>query len=463
VVAVLAGTGRRWPRVLEPTCGTGAFLRAARVLGADQLIGVEINAEYARAARVFGEVITGDVFGTDLDTALPWRTGGDLLVVGNPPWVTTAALTRLGASNGPARRNVHGLSGQAARTGAANFDLAEAVWHKLIADLADQQPTIALLCKTAVARNVLGWCAARGVGVAGAALHLVDARRWFGAAVSAGLFVLDVRAGASNYTCPIHDGLGGRVRQRIGVVGGRLVADVAAYVQVGPADGDCHLEWRQGIKHDAARVMESRDPPDVEPDHLFPLLKGADLAAGAGPSRWMVVPQRSLADDPAALAGRAPRLWRYLTAHGDVLDARRSSIYRGRPRFSIFGVGPYAFAPYKVAVSGLHKTPEFRVVGPVDGRPVVFDDTCYFLPFADGGSAASVAAVLRSAPARALLGALLFPDAKRPVTKRLLQRLDLHALAALAAAPGPAAPGSAAPGSAAPGSAVANGGATVGP
>ena len=193
------------------------------------------------------------------------------------------------------------------------------------------------------------------------------------------------------------------------------------------ADGACHLEWRLGIKHDAAAVMEVTGA-DVEPEYLYPLLKSADLARGTGPSRWMVVPQRALGDDTAALAARAPRLWRYLHRHAAALDGRRSSIYRDRPRFAVFGVGPYAFAPWKVAVSGLHKTAEFRVVGPVDGRPVVFDDTCYFLPFDSAHEAHTVGALLRSRPARDLLDALMFRDAKRPVTKRLLQRLDLRAL-----------------------------------
>jgi hypothetical protein len=217
-------------------------------------------------------------------------------------------------------------------------------------------------------------------------------------------------------------------RQR--VVDGRLVADLDAYARVGAADGVSPLEWRQGVKHDAAAVMElPAGPVDLEPEYVFPLLKGTDLAHGRPPGRSLVVPQRSLADDPSTLRERAPKLWAYLTAHASTLDARRSSIYHNRPRFSVFGVGDYTFAPYKVAVSGLHKTVEFRLVAPVDGRPVVFDDTCYLLPFDDLDTAASIHEVLRGTPARDLLNALIFPDAKRPVTKRLLQRLDLAALA----------------------------------
>src|SRR5205814_1383297 len=93
---------------------------------------------------------------------------------------------------------------------------------------------------------------------------------------------------------------------------------------------------------------------------------------------------------------------------------------------------PYSFAPYKVAVSGLHAEPRFRVVGPAGGRPVVFDDTCYFLPFTDPVECATTAAVLQSAPARELLAALTFAGSKRPVTKAVLRRLDLAVLERLA-------------------------------
>jgi len=418
--------------VLEPTCGTGAFVRAAAALGPGQVVGIEINRGYAEAARTHADVLTADVFGLDLASAPPWRTGGDLLVLGNPPWVTNAGLTRLDSTNSPPKRNVRGLPGIAARTGASNFDLAECVWHKLIGDLAAQYPTIALLCKTQVARAVLTWCAEEQVPVAHAALYRIDTRRWFGATVDAGLFVLDLAPGAASYSCAVHPDLDAESPTTMGVVNGRLVGDLAAYHRVREADGVCHLDWRQGIKHDAARVMEVRAPVEVESGHLYPLLKSSDLHHGRPPGRHLVVPQRALDDDTGALARTAPRLWRYLLAHADVLDARRSSIYRGRARFSVFGVGPYAFAPYKVAVSGMHPVPAFRVVGPVGGRPVVFDDTCYFLPFTEAGEAATTAAVLAATPARELLTALTYRGAKRPVTKSVLTRLDLRVLARLA-------------------------------
>jgi hypothetical protein len=204
------------------------------------------------------------------------------------------------------------------------------------------------------------------------------------------------------------------------------------------------MSWRQGLKHDAAAVMElARDgnsgtlrnrlgeDVDVEPESVYPLLKGADLVGPRRrPGRAVIVTQAKIGQDTRHLEETAPRLWAYLRAHAAAFDGRRSSIYRGQPPFAMFGVGPYSFAPYKVAVSGLHKAPAFRVVGPEGGRPVMLDDTGYFLPCRSPEQAAMLAALLNDPEALGLVDALIFRDAKRPITKALLQRIDLSALAA---------------------------------
>ena len=186
------------------------------------------------------------------------------------------------------------------------------------------------------------------------------------------------------------------------------------------------------MKHDCARVLELRaghnglgERVDVEPGVLFPLLKSTDLHRDRPPSRTILVPQTRLGEDPERLATAAPRAWAYLRRHGERLDARRSRIYRGRPRFAVFGVGAYSFTEWKVAVSGMHTPPRFRVVGPHEGRPVLFDDTCYCAPMPDEAEARRVAEILGSTPARDLLEALVFKGAKRPLTKRVLQRLTV--------------------------------------
>ena len=111
------------------------------------------------------------------------------------------------------------------------------------------------------------------------------------------------------------------------------------------------------------------------------------------------------------------------------MNKRASSIYRKRPAFSIFGVGDYSFAPWKVAISGFYKRLKFLVVGPFRGKPVVLDDTSYFLPCQTNGEALYLASLLNSSAARSFYSAFVFWDSKRPITAELLRRLDLRRLA----------------------------------
>jgi hypothetical protein len=471
VLGRLAPVGARWPRVLEPTCGRGHFLAGLLALDPPprEVLGVEVQPDHLEAARAVARaapaavrvgLTAGNLFELDLKAELRWRGGGTLLVVGNPPWVTNAALGALGSNNRPARVNLKGARGIDAKTGASNFDIAEAVWLKLLAELADEEPTVALLCKTSVARNVLEYAARVGMPVVEAWLAQVDARAWFGASVEACLLCLTLGpAGTVGRLdrIPVFPTLDApEPVAEMGLVRGRLVADLGAYAPFAFADGACPLVWRQGLKHDAAGVMELSlgddgrpasargGPADVEPGHVFPLVKGSDLSrpGPVAPRRWVVVTQRSVGDDTGRLRHEAPRLWAYLERHAGAFARRKSSIYRGRPPFAMFGVGPYCFEPYKVAVSGLHKAPVFHAIGPAPGvdpgeppKPVMLDDTCYFLPFRAPEGAALAAALLNGPGATGLLRALALPGAKRPVTKAALQRLDLPALLARADLP----------------------------
>src|SRR5205807_2603964 len=87
------------------------------------------------------------------------------------------------------------------------------------------------------------------------------------------------------------------------------------------------------------------------------------------------------------------------------------------------------FAPWKVAISGLHQRPRFVPVGPSAGQPVLFDDTCYFISFAGEKEARIVADILNSSHCLDFMQSLMFRDAKRPITVELLQRLNLSAIA----------------------------------
>ena len=163
---------------------------------------------------------------------------------------------------------------------------------------------------------------------------------------------------------------------------------------------------------------------------MFPLLKCSDLANGrTEPKRFVLVTQTRVGEDTSKISAIAPLTWNYLYSHRKLFDARKSSIYAARSPFALFGIGDYSFAPWKVAISGLHKTPRFILVEPFQDKPVLFDDTCYFLSFQNEAEARVVADILNSEPCLRFISSLLFEDSKRPITVDLLQRLNLHAIA----------------------------------
>jgi hypothetical protein len=464
VLETLGPIGARWPRVLEPTCGRGSFLTGllAHHSPPREVRAFEIQPAHCQAAEGLLEHRTGaathvsitcaDFFRVDLARDLAWRERGPLLVVGNPPWITTAELGGLVVAQQPPRSNVKGLSGLEALTGSSNFDVAEAVWLKLARELAAEGPTIAILCKCSVARGLLRFVHRAGWPFRDASIRRINAARWFGATVDACLFRITLSAGvtAEEADCcgpvgiPVFRSLDATEPEALlGFVKGGMIADTTAYHHVQFVDGTCHATWRQGIKHDAAAVMELAVEPvtgrlrnrmgddvEVEPAYVYPLIKGTDLRRPPveRPPRAVVVTQQRIGDDTERLAYSAPQLWAYLHAHADRFQRRRSSIYRGRPPFAIFGIGPYSFAPFKVVVSGLHKAPAFRILGPRDGRPVMLDDTCYGLPCSSAPEAAALAALCNDPTALAFLESATFRGAKRPITKALLQRLDLRAV-----------------------------------
>jgi hypothetical protein len=454
VLRSLGPIGERWPRVLEPTCGSGGFIRGLLESSSPprEILGFELQSEHLdRARRLAADstrvyVRQANIFQLDLRRDAHWSETGSLLVIGNPPWVTNAELGALGSGNLPRKSNLKGLPGLDAITGSANFDIAEFIWLKLMLELADQQPAIALLCKTSVARNVLQFASDNQLPLTAAWIRRIDAKRHFNAAVDACLFYVEMRDGESRYEAAVYSDLQSSEPETIiGVSGGRLVSDLNAYRQMAFVEGDCPLTWRQGVKHDAAQVMELKkadqgwsnqlgEHVEVEEEFVYPLIKGRELFLSEQPQsdRYVIVPQRRIGEDTRGLELVAPRLWNYLNRHVEIFRRRKSAIYRGQPPFAIFGVGDYSFAPFKVGVSGLHKEPRFRLASPADkhpysspSRPTMLDDTCYFLPCFSFEQAALLLALLNHQVTQSFIRSTMFLDAKRPITKKLLQRIDL--------------------------------------
>ena len=451
VLVNLRKKGLLHPRVLEPTCGKGNFIAGLLQLASPprEIQALELQSDYCRIARNIPVdtskthmcVQQANLFEVPLQRQIKWKTNDPLLVVGNPPWVTNAALGSLSSQNLPKKVNLKRFRGLEARTGSANFDIAEYIWIKLIMELETEKPTIALLCKTSVARNVLKYCSDQSLPITHASLTSIDAKTWFNASVDACLFCVQVGERPATYQATVYAHLQEEEpAYHIGVKKGFLIANAQNYAEFEHIDGEFPLIWRQGIKHDAASVMELTrtergallnkmgETVVVEEEYVYPLLKGTDVAKNTPPHRFVIVTQRKMGDATATLQETAPQLWLYLVHHARSLDNRKSSIYANQPRFAMFGIGPYTFAPYKIAISGLHKNPIFRAIGPVEQKPVLLDDTCYFLPMQNPIQTALLTSLLNDEICRRFLITIAFIDAKRPITKKLLQRINLEAL-----------------------------------
>jgi hypothetical protein len=136
-----------------------------------------------------------------------------------------------------------------------------------------------------------------------------------------------------------------------------------------------------------------------------------------------------IGQDTGYIGREYPMTYSYLCEHLASFKNRKSSIYHNKPPFSIFGIGDYSFAPYKVGISGLYKQLHFAFILPDNGKPMMLDDTCYFIGFDRIDYAVFSFLLLDSEKNRTFLQAVTFTDAKRPFTKDILMRIDLYKIA----------------------------------
>lgn len=436
--------------VVEPTAGVGSFLVAASEAFPDsEIFGYEINHGYVaiateatRSLRSRVTVLQADFFDTNWER-LVGQLRSPTLFIGNPPWVTNSKLGAIEGTNVPLKSNFQGHNGFEARTGKSNFDISEWMLIQLLKSIERTGSAVAFLVKSAVARKLFLhsmkslWC------LGDYRCYKIDAKQHFGVAADACLFFCRGKENNDDIECPVFSSIAeAKPDAVIGYREGRLVADLSLFDRNKSFYSPDSYEWRSGIKHDVARVLELTKEGgvlrngydvavDIESTFLFPLLKSSDLGSDRGRKgeKWVIVPQRRIGESTARIESEAPKTWKYLMEHQGAFELRKSSIYRGAYPFSIFGVGDYSFAPWKVAISSLYRNVRFQAIGPLHDRPVMLDDTCYFFPCSSREQAEVLVRILQSRDAQDLLISLTFYDSKRIVTKDQLGALDLNALA----------------------------------
>lgn len=437
--------------IIEPTCGVGNFIEAAArsFSSAAKIIGVEINQNYLTEIRLNQQLFQddrcdiwhGDFFQFDWDLLVSKCTDR-LLVLGNFPWVTNSKQGTVGSENLPKKNNFQNHKGLDALTGKSNFDISEWMLIQTVQWLQKRDADLAMLCKISTARKLLNYLHSQKLNLAECATYKIDAKKYFDVNVDACLLLCKFDGNSHNYFCDVFSSLESSDCHRIGYHNNLLVKDIDAFSKLSHLYAvNSAAKWRSGVKHDCSNVMEFRkignlfvngfgESVELEETYLFPLLKGSDVAQNRTNAcdRYILITQKFIGESTENIKNLAPKTWQYLEQRQQYLDNRKSKIYQNSPRFAIFGVGDYTFKPWKIAIGGLYKKLEFRSIGEIADKPVVFDDTVYFLSFDDEGIARQTFELLNSPAAINFYSSIVFWDEKRPLKSSVLNCLNLELL-----------------------------------
>jgi len=199
--------------------------------------------------------------------------------------------------------------------------------------------------------------------------------------------------------------------------------------------GTCTYRIRHGVKDDAKAVYavdeETIERHGLESDHVYPYLKSKHIVKyGLFGHDLQLVPQRRVDENNEdEIRRETPATYAYLDAHRDRLLDRGSSWFDGEPFYSLFGIGPYTWAEYKVVWCRLGFKPHFAVVSTVSDslvgdKPVVPGDHCMFVATDDEREAHYLCALLNSAPYQRCLRDIS-SGGKASLSKSTVERLAL--------------------------------------
>ncbi len=418
--------------ILEPTCGVGNFLLAAfNTFGSEKVVGIEINEEYANISkeRVPSAIVeVKNVF--DVNTQELCETN-NVLVIGNPPWATNSKLLY----NLPKKNNFKGLRGIDALTGSSNFDICEYIILQLLDEYKNTDSVICMLCKTSVARNVIMEMSKNQVVQSKVEILSFNSNKVFGISASACVLVIKLSSqgeSTGEFVCEVKNFDDESVTDTLIVCNG-TIRNTNAKIDF---EGKCSFVWRQGVKHDCGKVMEldlkngefinkNKVSVQIEDGLVFPLVKSSHFKKPIMQefSKYVIVTQTIPKQDTSYIQTEYPLTWKYLNDNIESFNNRKSIIYKKSAPFSMFGIGDYSFAPYKVGLSGFYKKPLFCLL--YSDKPVMTDDTTYFLAFDNYDIAYCMMLLLNSKLVQEFLVSIAFLDNKRPYTVKLLSRLDI--------------------------------------
>ena len=236
IVEILKKNHKLTPSVIiEPSCGKGSFIKAVSDgFPGVKILGYDINHDYICEAKTT-LLNSSNADQISLDVAdffeLDWKSiiselSGFILVIGNPPWVTSSELGILKSENLPTKSNFQNRRGIEAITGSGNFDISEWMLLRHVEWLSTRTGAIAVLCKYSVARKVMRHIMNGSNPSYVGHIYPIDTKAHFNACVEACLFVLIT--GRGNNDCDIYESLNSTTPSRvIGARGDDIVNNVA--------------------------------------------------------------------------------------------------------------------------------------------------------------------------------------------------------------------------------------------
>ncbi|MGI6718903.1 MAG: SAM-dependent methyltransferase, partial [Bacteroidales bacterium] len=439
--------------VLEPTCGKGNFLLAAikQSKKLKKVVGVEIYQPYVwetkfkilehfistkENTKPEIDIIHANAFEFSYEDLAKSTQDLKTLIIGNPPWVTNSELGSIDSKNLPQKSNFKKHSGFEAITGKGNFDIGEYISLIMLRCFDRHNGAFAFLIKNSVVKNLIYDQKQNKFRIGQTENLNIDSKKEFNVSVNACLFLTHLNC-EPELTCTAFDFYTKDKLTTFGWYKDKFVYSVQDYDESSIVDGKSTFVWRSGVKHDCSKVMELEqvnghfknalgEEINLENNLTYGLLKSSDLKEDKTNSfrKLTIITQKKIGQETKYIKDKYPLTYKYLTSHKEYFDKRKSSIYKDKPSFSIFGIGDYSFAPYKVAISGLYKSTHFTLVSPSNSKPIMLDDTCYFIGFENLKMAEIAHYLVNSELVQKFLKSIIFSDSKRSINKDTLMRID---------------------------------------
>jgi type II restriction/modification system DNA methylase subunit YeeA len=155
----------------------------------------------------------------------------------------------------------------------------------------------------------------------------------------------------------------------------------------------------------------------IEPDLVYPLVRGRDVKKWFVDfeDRYIILPHDPKTAKPLnemTIKTQFPNIYDYFNRFKKALEMRSIHKLWGKsnPFYTVYDIGVYTFAPYKVvwkriagAITGKAISFACAVLTPINGKPVIVDDSTILVNTDDINEAYYLAGILNSLPSRTII------------------------------------------------------------